>query len=288
MNNLALNALLDDLGIIIKPITPHTGAEIVGLDISKPFTPQQTELLQQLLARYHVLTFCNQPLTHDQLEQFGRVWGELYRHPNSTSVVPGHPDIMKVDSTPDSKTITGLLWHSDISCAPEPPDVSVLHVTVTPPCGGDTMFVNMHKAYLALSERMRVFLETLRATHDSTVSHKPEYYEKDKKFPHAVHPVVRIHPITGEKALFVSKSFTSKINGLTLYESEAILEMLDHHISHSAQCQARISWTPNQTTVWDNRSTVHKAIWDYQPHYRHGFRVTAGRSIPLGVADITK
>ena len=178
----------------------------------------------------------------------------------------------------NSKAVAGNRWHTDVSCDPEPPMGSILHMRELPPSGGDTLFASMYAAYEALSEPMKKFLSGLKAWHESehvlggTLGQKLR--EGDgKEYPRALHPIVRTHPETHRKCLFVNSGFTTRIDGLEENESRSILQLLFDHI-RAPEFQCRFRWRPFSVAFWDNRSTQHYASWDYFPNSRLGYRVT--------------
>lgn len=155
---------------------------------------------------------------------------------------------------------------------------SILHLRVVPAVGGDTLFASMYAAYGALSERMKAYLEGLTATHDGEPYYRGRYKDQGvddraKQYPRAVHPVVRTHPETGRKTLYVNRMFTTRINDLSREESEAILAYLVGHCARP-EFQMRFRWRQNSVAFWDNRCAQHMALWDYFPQVRSGFRVT--------------
>jgi len=190
--------------------------------------------------------------------------------------------VIKADEK--SKHVAGEEWHSDVSCDVEPPMGTILCIKQCPPKGGDTLFASMYEAYDALSERMKVYLSGLTAEHDGEhvyrglfdnfgVADKPTY-------PRAEHPVVRTHPVTGRKALYVNSGFTTRILGIPLDESDAMLRYLYEHMANPL-FQCRFRWQPNSVAFWDNRCTQHRALWDYWPHTRAGQRVTVKGDRPV-------
>jgi taurine dioxygenase len=263
--------------IKVKPVTARVGAEIEGVDISKPLDEQTFKEVHQALKEHCVIFFRDQMLDHDSHKAFGRLFGELHVHP----AIPGpegHPEILPIHADANSTYIAGERWHSDVSCDEEPPLGSILHLHTLPEFGGDTLFSNMYAAYDALSDRMKDYLEGLTARHDGETQYRGRYtdkgaYDVGKVYPHADHPVVRTHPETGKKCLFVNPIFTMRINDLPRLESDAILRMLHEHCSKE-DFQVRFRWQPNSVAFWDNRCVQHLAIWDYFPNVRSGFRVT--------------
>ena len=190
----------------------------------------------------------------------------------------GHPEIFEIHANENSKVANGEFWHSDVSCDEEPPLGTMLQIHIAPACGGDTMFSNMYSAYNGLSEPIKKLIDGLTATHESEHLYRGRYVDrgindKDTIFPQAIHPIIRTHPETGKKALFVNRTFTTRINELSLSESDRILDLLFDHAEHIDH-QIRFRWSINDMAFWDNRCCMHRAIWDYWPEERKGRRVT--------------
>jgi len=261
--------------IEVTKLTPHIGAEIGGVDLSRPLGNQQFQEVHDALMENLVIFFRDQHLTHDQHKDFGRLFGNLVAHPASRHSPEGHPEILTIHADESSKHVAGEEWHSDVSCDANPPMGSILYLTEIPETGGDTLFASMYAAYDKLSEPMKGFLDGLTATHDGEPVYRGRfgYTPGDKGFPRAEHPVVRTHPVTGRKALFVNGNFTTKINGLTRLESDALLQMLCRH-AETPEFHCRFRWQKNSVAFWDNRCVQHHAMWDYYPQRRHGYRVT--------------
>jgi len=270
--------------IQVKPVTARVGAEIEGVDLSKPLDEQTFNEVHEALKEHCVIFFRDQSLDHESHKAFGRLFGELHVHP----AIPGpegHPEILPIHADANSTYIAGERWHSDVSCDEEPPLGSILHIHTLPEYGGDTLFSNMYAAYDALSDRMKAYLDGLTARHDGEPQYRGRYVDKGavdegKVYPHADHPVVRTHPETGRKALFVNPVFTLRINDLPRLESDAILRMLHEHCAKE-DFQVRFRWQPNSVAFWDNRCVQHLAIWDYYPNVRSGFRVTIKGQRPV-------
>jgi len=189
---------------------------------------------------------------------------------------------MIIHADKDSFRANGEGWHSDVSCDIEPPMGSILYIKQCPPRGGDTLFANMYAAYEALSDRMKTYLDGLTARHNGEHyrGQYANYGVKDKEtYPSADHPVVRTHPVTGRKALYVNKGFTRYINGIPRDESDGILRYLYEHMAHPL-FQCRFRWQENSIAFWDNRCVQHHAMWDYWPHTRSGNRVTVAGDRP--------
>ena len=259
------------------PLTPHLGAEIAGIDLRATLSNRQVEDLHSALAEHQVIFFRDQPMDYGSAKQLGRHFGELHIHPN-TPGPEGHPEILPIHADANSKRIAGERWHSDVSCDPEPPLGSILYLHTVPPLGGDTLFASQRAAYEALSPRMKTYLEGLTALHDGGPSYRATNAklgipETGKVYPSAIHPVVRTHPVTGRKGLFVNRGFTIRINELPDDESRAVLHFLFEH-STKSDFQVRFHWRPHSIAFWDNRAVQHLAVWDYFPQTRSGIRVT--------------
>src|SRR3984885_9575904 len=195
-------------------LTPIIGAEIDGIDLAQPLSNRQQDEVHRALAENSVIFFRDQHITPDQHVAFGRLFGELHVHPAAPHE-PGHPELMIIHADKDSPRANGEGWHSDVSCDLEPPMGSILYIRQTPPKGGDTLFASMYAAYEALSDRMKAYLDGLIAEHDGEDAYRGTYKNtgvQEKPFyPRAEHPVVRTHPVTGKKALYVNRGFTSRL-----------------------------------------------------------------------------
>ena len=156
---------------------------------------------------------------------------------------------------------------------------SILYLHTVPETGGDTMFASMYAAYEALSPRMQAYLEGLSAEHDGDHVYRPLFPDLDRRYPCSIHPVVRTHPVTGRKGIFVNGSYVTRIMDVPKAESEAILAFLYQHIANP-NFHVRFRWRPGSVAFWDNRCTQHLAVWDYFPQTRSGFRVTVGGEKP--------
>jgi taurine dioxygenase len=265
--------------IDVRPVTLRIGAEIFGVDLSKPLSNRQREDLHEAIAAHQVLFFRDQTLSHDAHKAFGRAFGELAIH----SGVPGladHPEIVAIHADAASRYVAGENWHSDLTCNAEPPMGSILHLHTVPEVGGDTLFASMSAAYEALSDRMKAYLEGLTAIHDGDHVYRPLFPDLDRRYPCSTHPVVRTHPVTGKKSLFVNASYTTRIVEAPKEESDAILGYLYAHCANP-NFHVRFRWRPNSVAFWDNRCTQHLAVWDYFPQTRSGFRVTVAGDKPV-------
>ena len=264
--------------ISVKRFAPNLGAEVTGVDLSEDIDDGQFSEILDAFHNYQVLFFKNQREISPEMQvKFGKRFGDLHTHP-AAPTMDGHPEVFEIHATKDSKIANGEFWHSDVSCDEMPPLGTMLQIHILPACGGDTMFSNMYSAYDSLSLPMREMLDHMTATHESEHIYKGRYSDRGRNdseidCPRAIHPVVRTHPETGRKALFVNRTFTTRINELSAHESDNILEMLFQHAEHIDH-QIRFRWSLNDMAFWDNRCCMHRAIWDYWPEERKGRRVT--------------
>jgi taurine dioxygenase len=258
--------------IEVRPLTPVLGAEVGGVDLTKPLADAAVADLHRALAEHLVIFFRDQLLDFESHKTLARHFGGIHIAPSTAPWrVPGHPEITIIHADKDSKFVAGEDWHSDMSCDPEPPMGSILYLHTVPEFGGDTVFSSMYAAYDALSPRMKQYLEGLTATHDAIVGFggiTPE----GMKLPRSTHPVVRTHPVTGRKALYVNRGFTTRIDGIPKEESAALLSFFFQHIQRP-EFQCRFRWRPHSVAFWDNRALQHSAIWDYFPQTRSGYRI---------------
>lgn len=263
--------------ITAEPLTPYLGAIVSGVDLTRPLAEEEVQQLRQAIADYQVIFFRDQRLDPASLKRVGRYFGNLQIHALK-GLSAEHPEVRKLHADESSKHVAGEEWHSDMTCAEIPPMGSILYLHTLPTLGGDTMFASMYAAYDALSDRMKDYLEGLTATHDGKLAFGR--FDPTGQYPVAVHPVIRRHPVTGKKALFVNRGFTSHINELSKQESDAILNYLYLHCENPL-FQARFRWEPHSVAFWDNRCTQHLAIWDYYPQVRSGYRVQIEDDSPV-------
>ena len=267
----------------LRKVTPHCGAEIGDIDLSQPLDEGTVDAIKTAVAEHCVLFFRDQTMTPQQHKALGRHFGELHIHPAWPRNVEGHPEIMEIYADENTKRIAGEDWHSDVSCDPQPPLGTILYMLEVPPVGGDTLFANMYAAFEALSAPMQRFLEAMTAVHDGEYVYRGRYdgaNEEGKTYPQSEHPVVRTHPVSGRKALFVNRTFTTRIVELARHESDAVLQMVLGHIERP-EFQCRFQWHPGSVAFWDNRCAQHHAMWDYYPHRRRGLRVTIKGDVPV-------
>jgi taurine dioxygenase len=280
----------------VAPMAIHIGAEIRGVDLSRPLPPQQVSAIRAALVRWKVIFFRNQPLDHRQHIAFARQFGDT----TAGHVVYGsdgeYPQIYSVAKHRKANRFQGQVlfrawsgWHTDITAAINPPAASILRGEVVPPYGGDTQFTNLVAAYNALSPTMRAFVDGLRGVHrfapPSGVDETPEYRElMRKRTLVSEHPIVRVHPESGERALFVSPSFLKSVVGLAARESQVLLEFLWEHVVRP-EFTVRFRWEPGSVAFWDNRATAHLAPRDIfdSDFERQFYRVTLVGDVPVGV-----
>jgi alpha-ketoglutarate-dependent taurine dioxygenase len=287
----------------VRPVAGHIGADITGVDISRPLPPEQVAAVRDALYRYKVIFFRGQHLDHASQIAFGRQFGELtYAHPHDEAPPQDYPEIFTVDPRRYEQRygegfhaenrrrqysyFTG--WHTDVTAAVNPPAGSILRAEVVPEIGGDTTWANLVAAYEGLSGTVKAFVETLRAEHryggpDGPRSDSAYARRLNDNLLVAIHPVVRVHPVTGEKALFVNPGFTSHVVGVTARESKAVLDLLYAEITRP-EYTVRLRWEPGTVAFWDNRATAHLAPRDIEhlDLQRTLHRVTLVGDVPVG------
>lgn len=282
--------------IDIAPMSVHIGAEIGGVDLSKPLPKTQLTALRSALLRWKVVFFRGQALDHEAHVDLARRFGE----PTPGHVVfggePSHPEVYSIAKHRTANSASGppLLrpwtgWHTDITAAHNPPSISILRSDVVPPYGGDTQWTNLAVAYDALSPTLRAFLDGLRATHrfaPATGAKATDAYRASVAANVLVteHPLVTVHPETGERVLYISPGFVRSIVGLAPAESQALLELLWEHAVRP-EFTVRFRWEPGSVAMWDNRATAHLAPRDiFDTDFERQFwRVTLLGEVPVGV-----
>jgi alpha-ketoglutarate-dependent sulfate ester dioxygenase len=291
-------------GITLKPLTGHIGVEIGGVDIAQPLDDATVEAIRSALDTWKVVFFRDQHLDHESQIAFGNHFGELtYAHPHDDAPPQGFPEIYTVDPKRFEEQYgidrTEQLrrysytsgWHTDVTPAVNPPAGSILRADVVPEFGGDTTFTNLVVAYERLSDPVKRLVDTLWAEHrygasPSGIGQKSNSYKSriDQNSLVANHPVVRVHPRTGERALFVNPVFTDHILDVSPLESRWILEHLFAHLSHPEHT-VRFHWEPGSVAFWDNRATAHLGPQDigHLNVERVLHRVTLIGEVPVGV-----
>lgn len=278
------------LGAALSPSTPALGAEISGLDLDRPLSSEETEFLRAAWLRYKVIFFRDQDISHESHVRLGNLFGELEGHPVIPSV-DGYPEILRIEGVEGVQLTAETLapfqaynkWHTDVTFRQKPSIASILRARVLPPLGGDTMWADTAAAYAGLPQPVKDRIEGLEAEHDIVRSFGGRVSEEKRAqlardFPPVRHPVVRTHPETGDKILYVNYTFTSRIIGISEEESDSLLRLLFDRIK-VPEYQVRFRWTPNAIGIWDNRSTQHYAVGDYWPEYRLLERVTVSGDV---------
>jgi taurine dioxygenase len=261
---------------MIEPLAGALGAEISGLNLAEPLDSQSEAAIGDAWRIHQVLFFRDQKLTPEQHKSFARRFGELHVHPVLPSLAEqGHPEIVILESNETTPFVADY-WHSDVTFERRPPLGSVLRAAIVPDRGGDTMWSSMYAAYEALSDAMQRLLSELRATHDGgafrAIASEDQKRDLEANVK-AVHPVIRTHPETHRKGLFVNPTFTRKIVGMRPKESAALLSFLYDHIA-SPEFTCRFRWRPNSVAMWDNRCTQHRVVSDNLTAHRRMERVT--------------
>ncbi len=241
-----------DLPLKVSRISGSLGAEIRGIRLSQ-VTLDQVQSIQGLLNEHQVLFFPDQNMEPDEHIKFGRHFGELECHPN-LSLDTERPEFFELRSEGGAGAIADE-WHSDLSCEAQPSVMAILQMVKCPEVGGDTLWANMYKVFEELSPPMQAFCEGLSALHDAHPHGRPDRM--------AIHPVVRTHPETGRKSLFVNEHFTRRIVELSHDESEALLRFLTGWIAQS-RFNVRYRWNAGTIAIWDNRCTQHCVLNDFE------------------------
>lgn len=263
------------------PLSPAIGAELIGADLTKPDDTLVSEVRDALL-KYKVVFFRDQhELTRAQHLEFGRAFGELEIHPATPKDQPD-PEVLKIAHGPNSKGQENN-WHSDVTWREEPSLGSILRAIELPEVGGDTLFSNMVLAYDNLDDDLKERICGLTAMHDIarvfSKRLKTEAVKLHEKFPPQEHPVVRTHPETGERVIYVNIAFTDYIVGMDRDESDKLLQHL-YHQAWLPEYQCRFRWAPGSLAFWDNRACQHYAASDYFPNIRIMERVTIAGDRP--------
>lgn len=263
--------------IDIQPIAGALGAEIHGVDVAQDLDDATIRDIRKALLDHGVIFFRDQNIDRDQHKAFTRRFGGIFIHPNYKGVSVD-PEIVDISREPGDKKIVGEDWHADTTMVAEPPMGAILYAIEVPPYGGDTLFANQYLAYETLSEGLKRTLEGLRAVHTDRMVAGPQAgmnayrstkvrEDSDWRETISLHPVVRTHPETGRKLLFVNRSYTVGFEGWTEAESRPLLEYLLEH-GHRPEFTCRFRWAKGSIAFWDNRATKHLAIHDAGPFRR--------------------
>ncbi|ERE06437.1 taurine dioxygenase [Pseudogulbenkiania ferrooxidans] len=263
-------------------LSPALGAVVEGIDLARPLDDERHRALNEALLRHQVLFFRSQDITPLQQRNFAVRFGDLHTHP----IYPQHPDAREIVVL-DTDVVDlqdNAIWHTDVTFIETPPLGAVLAARQLPELGGDTLWASGIAAYEALSASLKARLEGLSAVHDFAKSFPLTRYgltdddrrrwdETRRKHPPISHPLVRIHPESGRRALFVSEGFTVAVNDLPEAEGQALLQFLFAHQSRP-EFSIRWRWQPGDVAFWDNRCTIHYAVDDYRPARRVMHRAT--------------
>jgi len=262
--------------ITVEPLSPTIGAEIAGVRMGPDVPAEQVAEIRRALLEWKVVFFRDQDVTVAEHVAFGRHFGELEIHP-FTPNRDDHPEVVVIHHDENSKQGQNR-WHSDVTWRLEPSLGSILRARIVPPVGGDTLFADMFAAYEGLSDEVKEKIDGATAVH--SFEHNfgarmtPEQREKFlEKYPRARHPVVRTHPESGRKGIYVNAAFTTCIEGLDEEESRRLLRHLYRQAS-IPEYQCRFRWQENSVAFWDNRAVQHYAAFDYHPQPRRVERVT--------------
>ncbi|GIP44375.1 hypothetical protein J45TS6_28340 [Paenibacillus sp. J45TS6] len=287
MNNVTHNQVVQ---LEIVPVAGRIGAEVRGIDLAEDLFPAVVESIQEALLKYKVLFFRDQHQLDDEgQERFAKLLGELYAHP-TVPVKDGTRAVLELDSAHGGRANA---WHTDVTFVEAYPKASILRSVVIPPAGGDTVWANTAAAYEDLSPELKELAGSLRAIHSNAFDYvapaqqevaREQTQRKNHVFASTVyqteHPVVRVHPETGERHLLLGQ-FVRRISGLRTADSDRIINILQEHVTR-LENTVRWSWAVGDVVVWDNRATQHYAINDYGDEHRVVRRVTIAGDIPIG------
>ncbi len=275
--------------ITVAPIAGSLGAELGGIDLSTDLADEVIAEIRRAWLEHLVVFFRDQALDSDQYLAFARRVGAIDRYP-FVSGIEGYPEIIAVIKRPHETVNFGGIWHSDTSYLVEPPMATMLLARVIPPSGGDTLFANMYAAYEALSPAMQQLLEPLRVINSSALADVSKTREdrlrdggatpRSATVYEASHPVVRTHPETGRKALYVNVAHSARFDGMTDDESRGLLQFLFHH-QVRPEFTCRFRWTVGSIALWDNRCAQHNPVNDYHGHERSMHRITLRGDRPV-------
>lgn len=271
----------------VRRLGASLGAEILGIDLKASMDDDAFAAFEAALIEHKVLAVRDQFLTTEQHVAFSRRFGELEVHPMRPQ--GQFPEILVLDNHKDNPVLSTDVWHSDTTFRNNPTKYTILRCEIMPELGGDTLWANMEAAYDGLSDTFRTMIAGLRAVHDfqnfrglfkNTEEDRIKLHRMEDMFPNPSHPVVRTHPVTGRKSIYVNPQFTLRIEGLEPAESRAILDVLFAQ-ARVPEYQFRIRWTSGTIVFWDNRSTQHYAANDYYPQRRRMERTAVVGDVPV-------
>ena len=281
----------NDQALIVRPISGALGAEIFDINLAK--CSNSIDQIKAAFLKYHVLVFREQTLNPIEIKNFAKYFGPLETHPYIKGL-DEHPEVAPIIKEANEKINFGGGWHTDMSFLSCPPLGSLLYAIDTPEFGGDTLFANQHAAYESLSDYMKEFVGQLKGLHSAASqyglngdSEKRSEARKsmslgisEKAHAQVSHPVVRTHPESGLRALYINRPFTERLEGLRSSESNALLSFLWSHCEEP-RFTCRVRWEPGTVTLWDNRIVQHYALNDYDGRRREMHRVTIRGDRPI-------
>ncbi|MBT5263662.1 MAG: TauD/TfdA family dioxygenase [Rhodospirillaceae bacterium] len=270
------------MALTVTPLTPNLGAEISGVDLSVPLSNSDFDTVHQAFVDHSLLVFRGQDLSPKAQVAFSQRFGPLMIHVLKEALIEDQPEIYKIsnlteDGKPVGRAYAGQYWHSDLTYEPQPSLGSLLYGVQVPEVGGDTLFASTAHAYETLSPAMQGFLEGLTAEHHFAHAFRERPKAKTgspnhlEERPPVVHPVVRTHPESGRKCLFLNEGFTVRIKELAPAENKAVMQFLFDHMTR-AQSVLRHHWQDGDAVLWDNRALVHRGVDDYgddSPRHMH-------------------
>ncbi len=267
----------------IKKITPSIGAEIIGDNIFNNLTKVMCNQIYKALIENKVIFFRDQNISNDQHIKFAKSFGNIEPPHPVYPHVKNHPEIVLLENDENRPPDTDV-WHTDVTFKPNPPFASILYSKIIPSNGGDTLWSCLSTIYDALPIDIKKYLETLNAVHDmgdfrnTFVNNEPigsatKLNKGFKKFGSSIHPVIKIHPVSKKKFIYINPGFTNHIIGLNATDSNNLLNYL-FTFMNKPEFQIRFKWTKNTIAMWDNRCTMHYAIGDYMPQHRKMHRIT--------------
>ncbi len=273
----------------VAPLTIRTGAVVLGVNLSEDLSDHVIAGIRAAVLRHRVIFFRRQRLSGEQHLSFASRFGEITAGHPTLSHEPGQPQVLELDSLAGGRADG---WHTDNTFTDRPPTFSILRSVIIPPCGGDTIWANTVAAYEHLPKPLRVLADTLRSVHTNApdVASSVEFADEaarlhEEEFVSTIfeteHPVVRVHPETGERALMLG-GFAQRVVGLSGRESRAVIGMLQDRIP-TPENTVRWRWADGDVAMWDNRSTQHYAVNDYGDIHRVMKRVTVAGAVPIGV-----
>jgi taurine dioxygenase len=271
----------------VERLGARLGAELFGLDLKAPMDEETFKAFETALIEHKVVVLRDQHLTTAQHVAFSRRFGDLEVHPMRPQ--GEFPEILVLDNHKDNPVLSTDVWHSDTTFRKNPTKYTILRCQIIPPAGGDTLWADMEAAYDGLSEPFRKMIDGLRAVHDfqnfralfkNTDEDRAKLRTMEELFPNPSHPVVRTHPVSGRKSVYVNPQFTLRIEGLEPAESRAVLDVLFAR-AQVPEYQVRLRWTAGTIVFWDNRSTQHYAANDYYPQRRRMERTAVVGDVPF-------